>query len=95
MGLGTASVTLLVAGLSVWAREGSLASLPGAQIARALPMIELAVGAVIAVVALQLLVQRCNGLRSRAAVPSAERLEERHFACGSLPRPVTRGKAEA
>ncbi len=56
MGLGTASVTLLVAAMAVWAREGALASLPGAGLARALPMLELAAGGVIAFVAMRLLV---------------------------------------
>lgn len=55
MGAGTASVTITVALLSVWAREGALAALPNTRIARALPMLELLAGAVIALVALQLL----------------------------------------
>jgi nickel/cobalt transporter (NicO) family protein len=55
MGLGTASVTVVVAVLAVWAREGALATLSGGRIARALPVLELAVGAVIALVALGLL----------------------------------------
>lgn len=57
MGLGTAAVTMLVAGVSVWAREGALASLPGQGAARALPWIELAAGAVVALAALSLLTQ--------------------------------------
>jgi nickel/cobalt transporter (NicO) family protein len=55
MGAGTASVTITVALFSVWAREGALAALPTSRIARALPMLELLAGAVIALVALQLL----------------------------------------
>lgn len=56
MGLGTAMVTLTVAGLSVWAREGALAALPRARTARALlPAVELAAGALIAATALALL----------------------------------------
>ena len=56
MGLGTASVTLVVAGLSVWAREGTFAALPGSTLARAAPMLEIAVGGIIALVAARLLV---------------------------------------
>lgn len=57
MGLGTALVTVGVALLAVWAREGALAALPGRGVARAVPVLELAVGALIAVAALWLLVQ--------------------------------------
>lgn len=57
MGLGTALVTVGVALLAVWAREGALAALPGRGVARAVPVLELAVGALIAVAALGLLVQ--------------------------------------
>ncbi len=56
MGLGTATVTLAVAGLSVWAREGAFATLPGARLTRALPLVELAAGLVIAVAATSLMV---------------------------------------
>ncbi len=55
MGLGTAVVTIAVAGLSVWAREGALATLSGGAVARALPVLELTAGAVIAAIALVLL----------------------------------------
>lgn len=54
MGFGTASVTITVAMLSVWAREGALAALPATRIAHALPVLELLAGAVIAGVALNL-----------------------------------------
>ncbi len=54
MGLGTAMVTALVAVMAVWTREGALASLPGAGIARALPYVEVAAGAAIVVAALLL-----------------------------------------
>lgn len=55
MGLGTALVTMGVAALSVWSREGALAALPSAGLARVLPAIELAAGAIIATAALVLL----------------------------------------
>lgn len=55
MGLGTALVTIAVAGLAVWSREGALAALPGAGLARALPLIEAVAGAVILAAALLLL----------------------------------------
>lgn len=60
MGLGTATVTLLVACLSVWAREGSFALFSGAgaigTMSRWLPgMMQLAAGLVVAIVALSLL----------------------------------------
>jgi nickel/cobalt exporter len=54
MGLGTALVTLGVAGLSVWAREGTLATLSPGRLALALPVLELAVGGVIVVLSLTL-----------------------------------------
>jgi nickel/cobalt transporter (NicO) family protein len=57
MGVGTATVTVGVAVMAVWAREGALASLPGARIAQALPLMELAAGLVVALVAGQLLMR--------------------------------------
>lgn len=54
MGLGTAFVTVAVAGLSVWAREGMLAALSDGWIARALPVLELAAGLVIAAISISL-----------------------------------------
>lgn len=57
IGLGTASVTLVVAGLSVWTREGAIATLPGSGLARALPMAQIAAGGLIALVALHLLLR--------------------------------------
>lgn len=57
MGFGTALVTVAAAALAVWAREGALSVLPGGQIARALPVIELCLGAIIAAAAFGLLWQ--------------------------------------
>ncbi len=55
MGLGTALVTVGVAALAVWTREGALAGLPGQGLARALPLIEVTAGVLIALIAGQLL----------------------------------------
>lgn len=55
MGAGVASVTMIVAAMAVWAREGALASLPGQGVARALPVIELLAGLAIAALALSML----------------------------------------
>lgn len=57
MGIGTALVTIGVALLAVWAREGALASLPLDRAARMLPLFEMAAGALVAVIALSLLTQ--------------------------------------
>jgi ABC-type nickel/cobalt efflux system permease component RcnA len=57
MGVGTALVTVAAALLAVWAREGAFAGLDSGGIARAIPLVQLAVGAVIAVAAAGLLVQ--------------------------------------
>jgi ABC-type nickel/cobalt efflux system permease component RcnA len=57
MGLGTAVVTVAAALLAVWAREGAFAGLGSDAVARAMPVIQLAVGAVIAVAAGGLLIQ--------------------------------------
>jgi ABC-type nickel/cobalt efflux system permease component RcnA len=56
MGLGTALVTVAVAAMSVWAREGAFASLPARAISRAAPVLEITVGAVVALVASRLFV---------------------------------------
>ncbi len=55
MGIGTALVTVGAAMVSVWAREGALAGFGSGRVAQALPVIELVVGAIIAVAALGLL----------------------------------------
>ena len=55
MGLGVAVVTIGVAVLAVWSREGALAGLGEARIWRLMPVLELAAGAVIAVLALGML----------------------------------------
>lgn len=55
MGLGTALVTVGSAVLSVWAREGAFLGLGTGRLARVLPVVELAVGAAIAMAALGLL----------------------------------------
>lgn len=57
MGLGTALVTVAVAGLSVWAREGVLATLAGGRVAQVLPVLELAAGLAIAAVSVLLVTQ--------------------------------------
>ena len=57
MGLGTASVTVMVAVLSVTARESALAQVAGGPaMARALSLIEIAAGALVVLVAAQLFV---------------------------------------
>jgi nickel/cobalt exporter len=55
MGLGVAAVTVGVAGLAVWSREGALASLGEARVWRVLPVLELGAGVVIALLALGML----------------------------------------
>lgn len=57
MGFGTALVTIGVALLAVWAREGALASLPLDRAARVLPLFEMVAGALVAALALSLLSQ--------------------------------------
>ncbi|KMK67991.1 nickel/cobalt transporter [Puniceibacterium sp. IMCC21224] len=57
IGLGTASVTLLVAVASVVLRDGTLAQMSGATTTRAMGLIEALAGALIAVLALQLLLR--------------------------------------
>ncbi len=55
IGIGTALVTVGVALMAVWAREGALAGLGGSRVGRALPVLELVAGAALAVAALGLL----------------------------------------
>jgi ABC-type nickel/cobalt efflux system permease component RcnA len=52
MGHGVALVTVGVAGLAVWSREGALAGLGEARVWRILPLVEVAGGVLIAVFAL-------------------------------------------
>jgi nickel/cobalt exporter len=56
MGIGTGLVTVAAALLAVWAREGAFAGLGEGRLARALPLVELAIGAIIAIAAIGLLV---------------------------------------
>ncbi|MCB6178737.1 hypothetical protein LHP98_11420 [Rhodobacter sp. Har01] len=55
MGLGVASVTVAVAALAVWAREGGLVALPEGPARWAMPMLEAVAGGVILAAALALL----------------------------------------
>ena len=56
MGLGTGLVTVAVAALSVWAREGSFALLPSGAAARWLPAtMQIAAGALVATLGFALL----------------------------------------
>jgi ABC-type nickel/cobalt efflux system permease component RcnA len=57
MGLGTASVTIAVAVMAVWARKGAFAALPQGRVAQAIPLVEVTLGGVIAAAALGLLAQ--------------------------------------
>lgn len=57
MGLGTALVTVGAASLAVWAREGALSGLGSGAVARAMPVAQLVIGAVIAIAAAGLLFQ--------------------------------------
>ena len=57
MGLGTALVTLTVAALAIWGREGAFATLSEGRLAQALPLFELCAGALIALTAAALLSQ--------------------------------------
>ena len=57
MGAGTAVVTVGVAALAVWTREGALASFPTHSITRVLPWFELFAGGLVAMIALSLLMQ--------------------------------------
>jgi nickel/cobalt transporter (NicO) family protein len=55
MGLGVAAVTMAVAVMAVWAREGAFSALSGGVVARAVPVVEALAGALIAAVAIVLL----------------------------------------
>lgn len=56
MGLGVAVVTIGVAGLAVWSREGVLAGLGEARVWKVLPVIEIVGGAMIAALAMGMLI---------------------------------------
>jgi nickel/cobalt transporter (NicO) family protein len=62
MGLGTAVVTVGVAAMAVWAREGALASLPMGSMAKALPWFEVVAGALVALTALSLLMHNIQAV---------------------------------
>jgi ABC-type nickel/cobalt efflux system permease component RcnA len=57
MAAGTALVTVGTAALSVWAREGAFAALPGDRMARVLPLVEVTLGAALAAAAFGLFLQ--------------------------------------
>lgn len=57
MGLGTSVITVAVAGMAVWAREGALANLPFHRVAQVLPWVEVLAGSLITLIALTLLTQ--------------------------------------
>ena len=57
MGFGTAVITVTVAGMAVWAREGALANLPFDRVAQILPWVEVLAGCLISFIALTLLTQ--------------------------------------
>ena len=57
MGFGTAVVTVGVAGIAVWAREGALANLPFDRVARVLPWVEVVAGSAVTLIAFTLLTQ--------------------------------------
>ncbi|MFN3823022.1 MAG: nickel/cobalt transporter [Pseudorhodobacter sp.] len=55
MGLGTASITVAVAVLAVWAREGTILALSGGRLARAVPLIEFGAGLAVALISFQMM----------------------------------------
>jgi ABC-type nickel/cobalt efflux system permease component RcnA len=55
MGLGTASITVAVAVLAVWAREGTILALSEGRLARAVPLIEFGAGLAVAVISFQMM----------------------------------------
>jgi nickel/cobalt exporter len=57
MGLGTALITVAVAGMAVWVREGALANLPFSRAAQILPWVEVLAGCLIALIAITQLTQ--------------------------------------
>jgi nickel/cobalt transporter (NicO) family protein len=69
MGLGTALITVSAALLAVWAREGALSGLGLGRFSRALPVIELGVGLVIAIAAIGLLAQSLEPVAPSCEAP--------------------------
>jgi ABC-type nickel/cobalt efflux system permease component RcnA len=63
MRIGTAIVTVTVAGVAAVVREGALASLSGQSMIRILPWFEVFAGGLITVIALSLLAQVLRKLR--------------------------------
>ena len=53
--MGTATITIAVAVLAVWAREGTILALSEGRMARALPLIEFGAGLAVALISFQMM----------------------------------------